>query len=71
MERKKYYSGVKLCPKCKGAGLIERDEREAQMEGKPDRELCPQCEGSGRVKYSTEVLIHEEPYFGLYNNIGE
>ena len=65
MERKKYYRGVKLCPNCKGTGVIERDEYEAKMQGKPECEVCTMCEGSGRIEYRTEVIIVEEPYHGL------
>lgn len=65
MERMKYYRGVKLCPNCKGTGIIERDEHEAKMLNKPEREVCPHCQGSGRIEYRTEVKIIEEPYPGL------
>lgn len=71
MERMKYYRGIKICPKCKGEGVILHDEREMKEQGVPERELCPQCRGSGRVKYYTEVKIVEEPYEGLYTNIGD
>lgn len=67
MERKKYYRGIKICPRCKGVGIVTYDEREQREQSKGDSEICPQCEGSGRVQYRTEVVIVEEPYPGLFN----
>lgn len=62
MERMKYYRGVKICPGCKGVGLLQREEREAKVLGIEVWYTCPQCEGSGRIEYNTEVKITEKPY---------
>lgn len=64
MERKKYYRGIKLCPKCGGEGIYHRTPDDAKYKGKPICEPCKICGGSGRIYYDTVVSITEKPYEG-------